>query len=139
MLHFITLLFPLLSLNAQDFTSVIDADTQLNQFIITHNVSAAAGIYLDDFVLTTSSGSSKSKQDMLGEIGLKDLIFEVNKTTDVTIRLYTNTAVLIGTLHQKGTYKNTPFDNKMLVTDTWLYIDGRWKLLAGHATVIKKP
>jgi hypothetical protein len=134
----------LLSLNflqivfgVQDFAQVIEADKQLNRFILEHNVDAAAAVYSDDFVLTTSAGAVKKKQDMLNEIGLLDLQFEMNVTTDVQIRILGNTAVLTGTLHQKGLYKQKPFDAKLLVTDTWVLVDGRWKLLAGHATVIK--
>lgn len=122
-----------------DTTTVVEADKQLNQYIAEHNVSAAADMYLDDFVLTTSSGKRKNKQDMLREIGLNDLTFEVNETTQVNVLLHGNTAVLTGTLHQKGIYQNKPFDNQMLVTDTWVLMDSRWKLLAGHATLIKLP
>jgi hypothetical protein len=124
-------------LGDEDFAQVIQADKQLNHFIVEHNVDAAAEMYSDDFILTTSSGSVKKKSDILKEIGLTDLQFEINETTDVHVRLVGNTAVLTGTLHQKGVYKVKSFDNKLLVTDTWVLVSGRWKLLAGHATLIK--
>jgi hypothetical protein len=124
--------------STRDFQQeVTQADMQLNQFIVDHYVAAAALVYSDDFVLTTSSEAVKKKQDMLNDIGLTDLQFEINTTADVQVRVLGNTAVLTGTLHQKGLYKQKPFDNKLLVTDTWVLVDGRWKLLAGHATIIK--
>lgn len=124
-------------LGDQDFAQVIHTDKQLNRFITEHKVGAAAELYSDDFVLTTSSGAVKKKSDILKEIGLTDLQFEINETTDVHVRLVGNTAVLTGTLRQKGVYKEKSFDNKLLVTDTWVLVEGRWKLLAGHATIIK--
>jgi hypothetical protein len=128
----------LIALGSNDLKEEVTlADQQLNQFIVDHNVKAAADIYADDFVLTTSSGKVKKKQDMLNEIGLPDLQFEINETTDVKIRMIENTAVLTGTLQQKGVYKEKPFDNKLLVTDTWVNVKGQWKLLAGHATILK--
>jgi hypothetical protein len=117
---------------------VIAADAQLNQYIIEHKVSDAIAVYDENFILTTSSGAVKKKQDMLNEIGLPDLQFEINETVDVSVRILENTAVLTGTLHQKGLYKQQPFDNRLLVTDTWVLVNGNWKLLAGHATLIKK-
>jgi hypothetical protein len=120
-----------------DFAQVIEADKQLNRFIVEHKVSAAAELYSDDFVLTTSTGVVKRKQDIVKEIGLPELQFEINETSNVHVRLVGNTAVLTGTLRQKGTYKEKSFDNELLVTDTWVFVNGRWKLLAGHATLIK--
>jgi hypothetical protein len=120
-----------------DYAQVILSDKQLNSYIMEHKVAAAADLYSDDFVLTTSSGTVKKKQDMLKEIGLLELQFEINETTNVQVRLIGNTAVLTGTLHQKGTYNKKSFDNQILVTDTWVFVNGGWKLLAGHATLIK--
>jgi len=47
-----------------------------------------------------------------------------------------DTAVLTGILQQKGTYKGNAFDVKLYVTDTWVKVNSKWVLLAGHATVI---
>ena len=112
-------------------------DQQLNALIIGHNTHEASALYADDFILTTSSGKVKSKQDMLNEIGMTGLVFEINETENVKVRVLENTAVLTGTLHQKGIFKDKPFDVKLLVTDTWVRTGSSWKLLAGHATVIK--
>lgn len=135
--NFLTLLpFFTSMLGEPNYAQIIEADRQLNRLIATHQVDAAAQFYVDDFVLTTSSGAVKKKKDMLDEIGLADLQFEINETTQVQVRLVENTAILTGTLHQKGMYKQKPFDHKLLVTDTWIWVQGRWKLLAGHATIL---
>lgn len=118
---------------------VIAADKNLNALITRHQVAAAASVYADDFVLTTSSGKKKSKQDILNEIGLTDLTFEINETRDVQVRVLNETAILTGILHQKGTYQRKPFDNTLQVTDTWVLVDGNWKLFAGHATLLAQP
>jgi hypothetical protein len=125
------------TLSVAQSDDVIKMDQLLNKYIVEHNVQAASTLYADDFILTTSSGAVKKKQDMLNEIGLPGLQFEINQTTNVQIRVIGNTAVLTGTLLQKGVYQEKPFDNKLLVTDTWVFVNGSWKLLAGHATLLK--
>ena len=120
-----------------NYAQVIESDRQLNKLILEHKVGTAAQLYMDDFVLTTSTGTVKRKQDMLKEIGLPELQFEINETTQVLVRLVGNTAVLTGKLRQKGTYKERSFDYEMLVTDTWVLVNDGWKLLAGHATLMK--
>ncbi|MBI3221460.1 MAG: nuclear transport factor 2 family protein [Bacteroidetes bacterium] len=115
---------------------VIARDKELNQLISQHRVKDAALIYADDFVLTTSSGKAKSKQDMLADISSPEVVLEINETTQVKVRVIENTAVLTGILQQKGTYKGNAFDVKLYVTDTWVKVNTNWILLAGHATVI---
>lgn len=116
---------------------VIKMDEQLNRIIQLHDYKMADRFYADDFVLTTSSGKVKVKKDMLAEIASSEVTLEVNETSEVKVYNLGNTAVLTGVLHQKGIYKGNNFDAKLLVTDTWVYINAEWKLLAGHATVIK--
>jgi ketosteroid isomerase-like protein len=115
---------------------VKEADSKLNALIREHNTVKAAAFYSDNFILTTSSGAFKLKQDMLNEIGLADLLLEINETSEVTVRSVENTAVLTGILHQKGSFKGKVVDVKLNVTDTWVKTTAGWKLLAGHASVI---
>jgi ketosteroid isomerase-like protein len=124
--------------NVKDATeSVIARYKDLNRLILSHNVKEAANYYSDDFILTTSSGKFKLKQDMLSDINSSEVVLEINETTDIKVRVAENTAVLTGILQQKGTYKGNSFDVKLHVTDTWVRIGSNWILLAGHATVIK--
>jgi hypothetical protein len=88
-------------------------------------------------VLTTSSGARKHKSELLAELSdVNKLQLEINQTSKVHVRVHGSAAVLTGLLHQKGVYNAKPFDAYMLVTDTWLNVDGVWKLLAGQASVI---
>jgi ketosteroid isomerase-like protein len=123
--------------NQSDASQVVQADVQLNELIRKNEPAKAAAFYADDFVLTTSSGKSKSKSDLLGEIGSPELKLEVNETGNVKVRVLNSTAVLTGTLHQKGSYKGEAFDVFVRVTDTWVRTDSGWKLLAGHATLVR--
>jgi hypothetical protein len=134
-LLFILALF--LSKVESDSGVVQKLDQQLNALIVAHNSLEAAEYYADDFILTTSSGKVKTKQDMLNEIGMADLVFEINETENVKVLVLENTAVLTGTLHQKGNFKDKAFDARLLVTDTWVRVGSSWKLLAGHATILK--
>ena len=119
-------------------TQIIQADAQLNALIKNNQSAKAESFYADDFILTTSSGKSKVKTDMLAEIGLPDLKLEINETENVKVRVLNSTAVLTGKLHQKGSYKGQVFDHFLLVTDTWVKTDTGWKLLSGHATLLPK-
>lgn len=99
-------------------------DRELNELIINHNVNAAKEYYDSKFVLTTSADTEKSKADMLREIAMPGLTIEVNETTDVVVRVRASTAVLTGTLHQRGELDGKKFDVRLRVTDTWHLSNG---------------
>ena len=117
---------------------VVQADVRLNELIKQNEAAKAAAFYAEDFILTTSSGKSKIKSEMLAQIGSPELKLEVNETDNVRVRVLSSTAVLTGRLHQKGSYRGQTFDLFLLVTDTWVKTEAGWKLLAGHATLLPR-
>jgi ketosteroid isomerase-like protein len=119
-------------------SQVIQSDARLNDAIRNNDPAKAAPLYAEDFVLTTSSGHATSKTDMLRAIALPELKLEVNETQDVNVGVMECTAVLTGTLHQKGMYNGRSFDVFPRVTDTWVRTETRWRLLAGHASLLPR-
>lgn len=117
-------------------TAIIQADSLLNQLIRDGNAGTAADLYTENFMLTASSGSQKTKADMIREIGNPALKFEINEITGASVSVVDKTAVLSGSLHQKGVLNGKSFDYRFRVSDTWVYLNGQWKIMAGHATII---
>ncbi len=115
--------------------TIVELDRRLNQAILAHDTAAAGALYDDDFVLTVAGGRFKRKADMLADIGNPAVALTVCETTGVTVRERGATAVLTGVLRQAGTVNGRPMDVRLHVTDTWVNVDGRWLLLAGHASV----
>jgi hypothetical protein len=116
--------------------AVAARDRELNALIVSHSVDAARDFYDDQFVLTTSSGKMKDKNAILADVASQELTLTANETTDVIVRVRDNTALLTGVLHQSGTYKGNGFDVRLRVTDTWVFVDGNWRILAGHASTM---
>jgi len=116
-------------------TAVAALDRQLNDLITSGASTSAASFYAPDFVLTTSSGTRKTKPDMVREIGTAGLLLKINETRDVQVRVLDDTAVLTAILHQQGVFNGADFDVELWVTDTWVRGgEHGWRLLAGQAT-----
>ena len=131
---FIELLMLALAASADPRDAVAERDRALNAAILAHDVVRAAPFYAEDFVLTTSSGKTKHKDDLVAEVGSDALTLEINETREVVVRVLDDTAVLTGVLRQRGVYKGQAFDVELDVTDTWVRTGGAWRLLAGHAS-----
>jgi ketosteroid isomerase-like protein len=121
---------------ADEADAVAARDRALNALIVRDDAAAARAFYDDAFVLTTSSGKMKTKDDLVREIALPGLVLEANDTSEVVVRVRRDTAVLTGVLHQRGTHDGKPFDVRLRVTDTWVRVHGQWRILAGHASVL---
>jgi hypothetical protein len=114
-------------------------DRHLNDLITGGASASAESFYAQDFVLTTSSGTRKTKPDMLREIGTAGLVLKINETRDVQVRVLDGTAVLTAILHQQGVFNGADFDVELWVTDTWVRGgEHGWRLLAGQATRMQR-
>lgn len=117
--------------------SIIELDRQLNEAIIAHDEARARQFYDDDFILSVAGGGIKRKEDMLADIRNPAVVLTVCQTSQVQVRVRGGTAVLTGILQQTGTVNGRPIDVKLNVTDTWVWLGGKWLLLAGHASLAR--
>jgi ketosteroid isomerase-like protein len=122
------------NLNSVDV--IIDIDRKLNKLIYEGNSLAAAAYYHDDFLLVTSNGVQRNKQEILSQISLSTLKMQINETLDPKVRIAGGTAVLTGILHQKYTLNGKQYDYMMFVTDTWVKMGNEWLLFSGQATLV---
>ena len=136
----LAMLLPLAALAASP-TSTTDTaeqiktlDRELNRAFATHDTSTVDRTLLPEFVLITSSGMVRTKPQILKEVGMPELAFTTNESTEVTVRVVGETAVLTGLLHQVYTYEGKEHDYRVWYTDTWVRVDGTWKQLSGHAS-----
>lgn len=116
---------------------VAELDRRLNRAILARDAAVAGALYDDDFVLTVAGGGFKRKADMLADITNPALVLVACETREERVRVRGGAAVLTGLLRQAGTLGGRAFDHTLQVTDTWGEVDGRWLLLAGHASLAR--
>lgn len=64
---------------------------------------------------------------------LKLMSFEFNKTT---VRLFGRTAIVSSELKQKSSRKDVDSSGSFLVTEVWVKLEGTWKLVNRHESVL---
>lgn len=131
-----TLFLSVLIPTSQKESDVIARSNQLDSLIMKYRSNEAEKFYAENFILTTSIGKKKIKSDILKDIANKEIKWEVNHTSQIEVRILDKTAILTGILHQKGNYMGKEFDVKLHVTDTWVFRNNEWILLAGHASAL---
>ena len=109
-------------------------ERELNRAIATRDTRRVAEILTDDWVLVTGSGRVKSKAEVLAEIAEPALEFQDNETRDVMVRVWGDTAVITGTLHQRYKLRGLQENVTLRYTDTWTRAGDSWRQVSGHAS-----
>jgi uncharacterized protein (TIGR02246 family) len=93
----------------------------------------------DDFMYTSNKGKTSNKQEEINNMTTADLAISSAKASDKKFRIYRNAAVETGRYDVTGTYKGTPFTESGRYTTTWIYKDGKWRIVADHTSVLPAP
>lgn len=120
------------------FNSELDSD----QAFMRRDLDWFKKNYADDFVGTTSGGTSYDKKQM---IAFLENLWKNDKTTweymrlsDVSMRVVGNMGVITGVRHSKGIGTDgKPFDSKSRFTKTLVKRDGKWMRIAAASNELK--
>lgn len=86
----------------------------------------------DDFMYTGNKGATSNKQEEIKNITSADLTITSVKASDKKFRIYRNAAVETGRYDVSGTNKGKAFTESGRYTTTWIYKDGKWRIVADH-------
>ena len=136
----ITLLAGIISCTAPT-KSVAAALEAFTEAFRTADIEALDQMLTDDYVHTNTGASPIGKAAWLDwmasrreQLARGDYVMETYELEEPEIALYGTAAVVTGMVHASGTSNNQPFDNRIRVTNLWVYEHGRWRRAAFHDT-----
>lgn len=121
-----------------DRTKLLALENAWNQAQVHHDSDAVSQLLPESYVYTDYDGTVMNKQQFLDDLKDPDYKAAALTNTDVQVIPYSNSAIVIGTYHSKGSYKGKPFDHVGRFTDTWIYQDRKWLCVATHTNLISK-
>jgi len=71
-------------------------------------------------------------------IGSAEFVCESLITSDVEVRLYGETALVIGRASMKATFRGQNVGGEFRYTDVWVKRQGAWQNVASQATLLPK-
>lgn len=117
---------------------ILALEQKWNQAYLRGDLETLHSILAEDFIITLEDGSTYSKSGYIAHSGDADNKVKVSEMSDLRVRLSGNTAVVTGAYHEEGTSKGKPYDNHDRLTDVWMLMDGRWRVIASHYSLIQK-
>ena len=109
-------------------------ERDLDRAIVQRDARRVSELLADDWLLVSTSGKVKTKAELLAELALPDLEFQDNETRDVLVRIWGDTAVLTGVLHQRYRLHGELRDVTLRYSDTWTRVGDGWRQVSGHTT-----
>ncbi|MBA3713309.1 MAG: nuclear transport factor 2 family protein, partial [Pyrinomonadaceae bacterium] len=117
--------------------SVIKTIQELCKAFETADTDSLRKNMTEDFTLTSSNGSVTSLEDEINDLKSGKARYRVFENVDMKPRLYGNTAVVTGRTIIKGEYDKTAIEMEFQFTDTLIWKNGRWWMVASHASRMK--
>jgi len=120
---------------ADDVAIVAALDTKYQAAVEANDWATMDAILADDFVLVTGRGTVYTKADLLKEARNKTIIYEFQKDSSQTVRVWGNTAVVTALLKEKGTISGKPFEKRLWFSDTYVRTPAGWRYVFGQASL----
>jgi ketosteroid isomerase-like protein len=98
-------------------------------------VDVLSSLMSDDYVITMEDGSVYGKVGFISYTAQPSERVDVVEFSDLKIRMHGDAAVVTGSYHEQGESKGKPYDYRDRMTDLWMKMDGKWKLVASHYSI----
>ena len=123
----------------QDERAILRVEAAICEAFESGDAAYLRGALDPRFTLVDSRGTVTNLEQNLQEVRAREPRYETFRNHGQSIRLYGDSAIVIGITSIKGTAGGEAFAADFRFTDTWLYRDGRWLLAASHASRLPGP
>ncbi|GAA0710090.1 nuclear transport factor 2 family protein [Dokdonella soli] len=127
------------SASDSDEQAVLAFENDLCVAFLSSDAEAIAKGEDEHYTLTNSHSQISTRTDDITDAKSGGMRYTEFRNHDMKVRLYGDTAIVLGITSLKGSSKGKPFALDVRFTDTLVKRDGAWKLVAGHVTRLDKP
>ncbi len=112
-------------------------NNQYDSALLRGDTVALGRLFTPDFTLVNPDGRLLNRQEQLLNVATSELKWESAHSENVSVRVYGNTAVLLGEFHGTGSYRGNQLTVHERYTTFWIKTDTSWQLTAEHANLVR--
>ena len=110
---------------------------QYDSALLKGDTVALGKLFAPDFTLVNPDGRLLNRQEQLLNVATSELKWESARSENVSVRIYGNTAVLLGEFRGTGSYRGNQLTVHERYTTFWIKTDTSWQLTAEHANLVR--
>lgn len=114
------------------------AERRLQKAQLAGDVDVLDELLHDELVFVGAGGAKLTKAEDLAthRDTSRPLVLDELDESDLTVQLWGDTGITRATLDVAGRAEGAPFRAQVVYTRTWIHRDGRWTVVAAHASVV---
>ena len=113
---------------------VLDLENRRFQAMVDADIAALESIFADDLSYTHSTAALDTKESFIGSLSSGALKYESMTPSNMQVRDYGGTAVVTGNADVRVVTGGQQIGFSLRFTDVVVRRDGRWQVVAWHAT-----
>ena len=117
---------------------IIESERQWAESVANGDASVVERILADDFLGVDPDGNLYEKAKMVADTREAPKEFTSNHLNDVKVRFFGDTAVAQGN-ESWARRTVTPLNGRFVWTDTWLFRNGKWQIVASEDLIVPEP
>ena len=117
---------------------LLNLEKEFAQAIIKNDAEAIERFLADDWLIIDPDGGIIDRSRFLGVIKSGALTHEMMESDDVSVRIYGDTAVVMGLTTSKGKFMGQDFTTRERATDIFVKQHGRWQCVLSQLTRVTK-
>jgi hypothetical protein len=115
---------------------IINLEHEAARAIQTNTGTFFRRVYSDDFSGTMSHGQPVDKTTFINAVQTYEVKYDGFNASDISVRLYKDTAVATCLWTARGTFKEQKFNSQMRVLHVYINTPRGWRVVAGQITVL---
>ena len=92
-----------------------------------------------DYVIIQPGGVVEGKAETMASLGSGERFWEIARSDEMDVRIYGDTAVVIGRWRGKGKNAGEFFDYSARFLSVWVREDSQWRNVAAQSTPLDNP
>jgi ketosteroid isomerase-like protein len=118
--------------------TLLQMERDWNQATLTKDFKTLNRIIAEDWIGVDFKGVTTTKAESIAELRAGESRNESVELGDMTVRVYGNSAVVIGSDVEKSRYQGKDSSGKYAWMDVFVKRNGRWQAVASESTKISK-
>ena len=126
------LLLAALSADEATVKHLTDLKHELGEAYVNGDVATLERIYTEDYTVIDGEGRTRTMADDIRALRAGDTTYEFSRYEVSSVRLFGDSAILVGRGEVKGTRGGSSFHTTYVSTNVYARVDGTWKIAAAH-------
>jgi len=113
---------------------IIQISSKKSDWMVKKNIDSLEALMDDQFLFIHSNGWTQTKKDFFDDFETGKLIYDHIETSEATVKIYNDTALLTGKGKFMGKVDGKPFNLDLIYTEVYVRMDNRWRFVSRQST-----